>query len=504
LLKQKIKDRDIPQDVIELIHELQVHQIEIEIQNEELIKSQLRLQKSQKRYLDLFNFAPVGYFSLNEKELIKDVNIAGANLLGLEKNNLINKAFITFVTPNSRKILYKLFKNVNENKEHHQCELELLRQDKPFPVLMEIRKVSDTKSKFRSFFLTVVDIIELKKAEEALKKSEEKYRLLLENLQEGIWLIDKDSNTSYVNQSMADMLGYTVGEMQGKHLFEFMDERGVEIAKEKLADRRRGLKQQHDFEFKGKDGKRIYATLSATPIKDNLGNYQGALAGVIDISLRKKAEKEIKSSLEEKEVLLSEIHHRVNNNMQIISSLLNLQKQYVEDDKARKVLIETQNRVKSMAMIHEKLYQSIDLAHIEMADYIESLVKELFYSYAIEIGRINPILEIDDITLNLETAVPCGLLISELISNSLKHTFPEPNEGEIRVSLKKIHNRYKLTVSDNGVRLPDGDDFLKADSLGLQLINNLASQIESEIELEMGQRTEFKIVFKELDYKKRL
>ena len=190
--------------------------------------------------------------------------------------------------------------------------------------------------------------------------------------------------------------------------------------------------------------------------------------------------------------------------MQIISSLLNLQSRYVEDDEAVDVLKESQNRVKSMAMIHEKLYQSEDLTNINIKEYIINLVSNLFYSYNIDKNRIKKNIDIEDIKLNMETAIPCGLIISELVSNSLKYAFQYGNEGQITVFLKFIEEEYVLTISDNGVGLSKDLDFKNTDSLGLQLVNSLINQIDGKIELNKNQGTTFKIRFKELKYAKRL
>jgi len=223
-----------------------------------------------------------------------------------------------------------------------------------------------------------------------------------------------------------------------------------------------------------------------------------------EIESRKNAENKIKLSLEEKNILLQEIHHRVKNNMQIISSLLNLQTRYVDDEEAVNVLKESQNRVRSMAMIHEKLYQSNDLSHINFVDYIQSLVSNLFYSYNIKNLQIKSILEIDDIRLNMETAVPCGLIISEIVSNSLKYAFPNEMHGEILVSLKSVEDGYELIISDNGVGLPEELDFDNNKSLGLILVKSLTEQIDGEITIHRNHGTEFKIRFKELKYKERM
>jgi two-component sensor histidine kinase len=181
---------------------------------------------------------------------------------------------------------------------------------------------------------------------------------------------------------------------------------------------------------------------------------------------------------------------------------LNLQTQYV-DDEAVDVLKESQNRVKSMSIIHEKLYRSNDFTRINIADYINSLVNGLFHSYAIKDDQVTLKFDIDDIKLNIETAVPCGLIISELVSNSLKYAFPN-EKGEIKISLKEVYDKIELIISDNGIGLPDNLDIAKNDSLGLKLVNSLTNQIDGEIKLDRGQGTTYRIIFKELEYNKRI
>jgi len=155
-------------------------------------------------------------------------------------------------------------------------------------------------------------------------------------------------------------------------------------------------------------------------------------------------------------------------------------------------------------MIHEKLYQSEDLTQINFADYIQSLVSNLLYSYNIKSGNIKPVLEVDDVNLNIETAVPCGLIISELVSNSLKYAFPDGMKGEIFVSLKLVEEMYELIISDNGIGLPDNLDLKHIESLGLLLVTSLTEQIDGEIAIKSIMGTEFKIRFKELEYNERI
>ncbi|MCP4538149.1 MAG: PAS domain S-box protein [Chloroflexi bacterium] len=349
---------------------------------------------------------------------------------------------------------------------------------------------------------TSQDITERVQAEKALWTSEKRYRQLVQALQEGIWAIDKDACTTFVNPRMAEMLGYTEDEMQGKHLFEFMDEHGVEIAKHQLERRRQGIQEQHDFEFLRQDGTRIYASLETTSLTDNDENYAGALAGVMDITARKRAEEQIAASLREKEVLLTEIHHRVNNNLQVVSSLLNFQADYAQDEHAIKVLRNSQHRVYSMALIHEQLYQAPNLAQVDVANYVQNLTTDLFSAYRAHSAHpITLRLDVHDVSLEIKQAIPFGLLVNELVSNALKHAFPADLDKsetmcEIFVSLSPVDGETgELVVSDNGIGLAPDFGPSGKDSLGMFLIDTFVQQLEGTIEWQNQNGTTCRIVF---------
>jgi two-component sensor histidine kinase len=213
-----------------------------------------------------------------------------------------------------------------------------------------------------------------------------------------------------------------------------------------------------------------------------------------DITHHKETEKRIKESLKEKEILLKEIHHRVRNNLQIISSLLNLQAIYVRDDETKVLLGESQNRVKSMAMIHERLYQSHDLAHINFGSYLKSLVENLFSSYVVK-GPIKSHIEVEDVILDINIAIPLGLIANEIISNSIKHAFPGDLNGEITIKMITEDDKYILSIGDNGVGLPDEFDYHNTSSLGMQLINSLSNLIDADLEIINNNGTNYKLIF---------
>jgi len=216
----------------------------------------------------------------------------------------------------------------------------------------------------------------------------------------------------------------------------------------------------------------------------------------LDITERKLAQIQVQESLQEKEVLLREIHHRVKNNLQVISSLLDLQSQYIEEQTTQEMFRDSQNRVKSMAFVHEQLYQSKNFISIKSADYIKTLTEHLFQSYVMNIGQIDLELDIENFALNINTAIPCSLIINELVSNALKYAFPNTTKGTIKVNLHSVNEKeFILIVKDNGVGFPCNWSFNKLKTLGLQLVNVLVNQLEGTLAITCNTGTELFIKF---------
>jgi len=253
------------------------------------------------------------------------------------------------------------------------------------------------------------------------------------------------------------------------------------------------------------DGSERWEIVNAAPIYDDEGNIIAGFVTFPDITERIQAEELIKSSLKEKEVLLQEIHHRVKNNMQVIISLLKLQSGNIMEKQYLDMFKESQHRIKSMALVHEKLYQTKNLADIDFKGYVKSLVTSLFRSYRPRQGKITLKIEVGDVSLGLERAIPCGLIINELVSNSLKYAFPEERAGEIRVAFNSTdENTLVLEVSDNGIGIPEKLDFRNTKFLGLHLVTILSEdQLHGTIELNRTDGTDFRIRLKNIDVKKR-
>jgi two-component sensor histidine kinase/DNA-binding NarL/FixJ family response regulator len=224
-----------------------------------------------------------------------------------------------------------------------------------------------------------------------------------------------------------------------------------------------------------------------------------------EIAERKRAEEALRASLAEKEALLREIHHRVKNNMQVISSLFSLQAEKTRNRECLGILREGQARIRSMSLVHEKLYRSRDFSKIDLADYIQSLVVQLLRAYLVDPKQVRLETNLEEVLLDINSAVPCGMILNELISNALKHAFPKGRTGVIKIGLKQgTGGTIELRVADDGVGFPEELDFRKPESFGLQLVNLLADQLDATFELDRGNGTAFAVSFCELKYTPRI
>src|SRR5271157_186680 len=329
---------------------------------------------------------------------------------------------------------------------------------------------------------------------EALKESEERYRKLVEHSPDAI-MVQADRNLIFVNAAGMKLLGaYSEEEVVGKPLLDFVHPDSVTLVKE----RENLLEGGADLPFVEEkyirlDGRVI--DIEASTVKFSFYGKSAVLTLARDITDRKQAEEQIKASLKEKEVLLKEIHHRVKNNLQIVSSLLYLQSRKTSDDQVLSVLRESQTRVRSMALIHEKLYQCDDLANINLGDYIRSLTSYLLNSYGVASNMVGLKINVESAPLGLDRAIPCGLIINELVSNALKYAFPQGRKGEIFVNLLRDGDgKLILMVKDDGVGLPEDLEIADAPSLGLQLVNTLVRQLDGTIEVGRKGGTEFRMI----------
>jgi PAS domain S-box-containing protein len=334
------------------------------------------------------------------------------------------------------------------------------------------------------------EVNERRKAEEELSEKEEHFRKLSEATLEGIMITEKDILLE-TNQTFADMFGYDRSEVAGIQVMKVVAPESHELVRKNI---RSGFDKPYESVCVKKSGEPFPVEVCGKAI-----HYKGKAARVTairDITELKKAEEQIRRSLKEKEVLLQEIHHRVKNNMTVVSSLLKLQSDKVEDERYREMFYDCMGRIRTMASVHDKLYQAENMDKIIFSSYIRDMAEEVFRSYDLS-SRLKLITDVDDITLGIAASTPCGLIVNELITNALKYAFPEDREGEIVVALYMLDNdEIEMTVSDNGVGIPEEIDFSSTDSLGLSLIKALVMQLQGNIELKKENGTEFKIIFR--------
>jgi PAS domain S-box-containing protein len=341
----------------------------------------------------------------------------------------------------------------------------------------------------------IINVTERKWAEEALRESEEMFRVLAETSPAGI-ILYQGERIIYANGATVRMFGYSVEELLEMTFWQCAHGDFVETVMERGRARLRGenVPNQYECRFITKGGETFWAIISVGCLE-----YRGKPAGIvtlIDISETKRVEQRLQVSLAEKVVMLKEIHHRVKNNLQIISSLLELQSDSITDEDSRRFISESQNRIRSMALVHEKLYHAESFASISFGDYIDSLTRYLFSTLVSDPEQILFTVDAGDFLLGIDEAIPCGLIVNELVSNSLKHAFPDGRKGEISVRCHSEEDgRITLTVSDNGVGLPPGLDFRNTETLGLQLVSMLVKQLRGDIQVA-GAGATFVVRFK--------
>lgn len=343
------------------------------------------------------------------------------------------------------------------------------------------------------------------------KKSSNKLSSLLESTGEGIFGVDTSLKCSFINRSALNILGYKLEECIGRRINDFIicktknNKNYISPKENVLFESIENKKTLTSLELilERKDKTSFPAEFSSHPIVED-GKITGLVVTLNDITERLKVMEQIQRSLQEKDVLLREIHHRVKNNLQIISSLLNLQAGFIEDKIAAEIFEESKNRVRAMALIHEKLYESKNFSSLDMREFIEELVKNLYKSYGFNTSSVALDLNIDDLSFDADQAVYLGLIVNELVSNSFKHAFKLTNTSESGKRQFKIYIYAKqsenmdliIKIGDNGTGFPKNIDFRNTESLGLRLVVAIVNQLGGEIELIDKAGTNFVITIK--------
>ncbi|MEQ8536682.1 MAG: PAS domain S-box protein [Coleofasciculus sp. D1-CHI-01] len=646
-LERKVADRTAKQNILnqeleQILADLRVTEEELRWQNQELIHAQIVAERQQKRYQDLFDFAPDGCLVTDKQGFIQEINQSITTLLDLDKSFFLGKSLNLFVAPGERD-KYSQFLNQDTPNTPHKTQKLTLKQPWEngikFTAAVRRRTLEDDHGSVIGFHWLIRDITSQKQLEQALRHSKKQYRTLAKSCQDIIFSINANLTLTYINEFGANLLGFVPQALINKPfdqffilnkferlefslqkvlrtglpsriedrllhpscllwldtaLFPLKNEAGtvtgvLGVARDitqlkgverllrqtqaKLQQREKLMRltleqapigiittdlsgqfistnyafykilgysaeefgelswqdildenhsasyqlyyqqlQQGDNDsiqweqpLKHREGYLISSIICLGLIRDLNEQPLQYIAHIEDISDRKQAEAQLQASLREKEILLKEIHHRVKNNLMIVASLFTLQSLQVTDQRLLTILKDSQNRVKSMAMIHEILYDATDLSEIPLKDYIERLINTIVSTYRRRRQSIAIHFDIEPIALNIDTAVPCGLILNELITNSLKYAFPDDKSGEVGIALHTLEpHHYILSVWDNGIGFPEALDFRRTDSLGMQLVCDLTRQLKGTVELDCSQGTRFQIRFRERKVKNRL
>lgn len=428
-------------------------------------------------------------------------NAAFTAVTGYSAEEVLGKTPRILQGPKSNRIQLGKIRQALSQAKSIQVELINYRKDgSEFWVDLNIVPIVDQQENLTHYVALQRDITERKWSEKSLLATQARLKYLLSSNPSVIYTCQPNRNRpcTFVSENITQQLGYEVWQyLKDPHfwidrvhpddLMNLLTRMSQLFVAEQVSCEYRFLHQDGSYRWL-RDGMKL--------LRDRQGHPVEIIGSMVDITDRKRAENRIRESLQEKEVMLKEIHHRVKNNLQVISSLLKLQAGYIKDERILEVFKESQNRVRAMALIHEKLYQSEDLAQTDFAEYIRSLVNNLFRSYSVNSRSISLSLNVEDVRLSIDTAIPCGLIINELVSNSLKYAFLADKPGEISISLyPEPDDRYTLIVQDNGSGLPPDLNFQQTKSLGLQLVCNLTKQLQGTIDLQSKTGAIFKINF---------
>ena len=499
------------------------------------------LRESEEWLKILFEFAPDGYYLNDLEGNFIDGNKAAEEIVGYDREELIGKSFLKLklLDPKQIPIAASLLAKNLLGQSTGPDEFTLTRRDgshipveiKTYPVKIKGKTVvlgiaRDTTERRRAeeelnkHYDNLEKLVEERtknleetnkrleneitcneQTEKVLRVSEERFRSLVETSADLIFRLTITGRIEYISPRVKELYGYDVDELIGKNLRvttplqdipEVLKALNMVIAGNSL--------KNFKINQKDKAGRIFPMEINAVPIYvgTNIVGLQGVMR---DITERKKAEEQIQKDLKEKEVLLKEIHHRVKNNLQVISSLLHLQARQIKDKQALKMFEESRNRVRSMVFVYERLYHSRDFSKVDFADYVKNLSSSLFRAYSMAPDKIKLMTKIGDVSLGIDLAIPCGLIINELVSNTLKHAFPPSFKGKAKIEIA-LHptesGELELIVKDNGVGIPKELDIRKTESLGMQLVFILAEdQLEGEVKLDRREGTKFTIRFKQ-------
>jgi PAS domain S-box-containing protein len=487
-------------------------------------EQQIRLQRSEENFRKIIANIPDAIVLVDEGKIV--FANAGAKDL-LKKSEVQDNEFLNFVEEEYKEMLstaigfsteekdkiigYIKLKGSEQDVEFTMTNAQFDLKDVTMIILKDVSLVNKLAAeKFRAEVAESLneqlkkEIRQRELSERTLREQSLKFSAIIENSKNTlIWTIDTQFRLVTFNAHFYDtvlkLFNQELKSGDDLKLF-FMPKMPLEEWERTVVEMnkaRSGIPNQIENKF-SYNGREYWFETFLNPIYNDEGECIELSFVTHNITDKKDQEIALRDSLREKEVLLKEVHHRVKNNLQVISSILNLQSSYVEDEALKQVLRESQNRIKTMSFIHENLYQKDQFSSIDFSDYIKNLSTNLLHSYQIYSNLVEIKYNVSQVFLTLDQAIPCGLIVNELVSNALKHAFPNGNTGTIRIELKEENELVYLGIMDDGVGLPDTLDTKNTETLGLQLVWSLAEQLDAKLDIKSDSGTEYLITFERL------
>lgn len=452
------------------------------------------IRRSEEKYRTYIKDAPNGVFIMDREGRFIEVNRAAYRDIGYTEEELLSMSVSDIFSPNGHE---ENFEHFNRLLTEGRSSGEVLIRKKDGTdcyFFVEAVRLSDDKAIGFS-----IDISRRKEIEKALRESEEKYRTIIEKIEDGYYEVDLSGNFTFFNDSLCRIQGYSRDELMGMNYKHYLDDDNAKRVFKTFSEVYRTGKpaKAFDWEIIRKDGSKRFIEDSIALMCDASGKPAGFMGIVRDITERRRTEDKIRESLEEKEILLKEIHHRIKNNFQIITSLLRLQEGGFKDRELLDIYQTSQNRIRAMALVHERLYQSDDLARIDFDNYIRKIATELHQVFLVDPKRIVLDIKAEKVQLGIDKAIPLGLIMNELLTNAIKYAFPKRlrRKGKIVISLAQKDDIIELIFSDNGVGMPEGFDIHKTGTLGMKLISLLTNQLDGEVQVYRGEGTKITVSF---------
>jgi PAS domain S-box-containing protein len=490
-------------DIQALVYELQVYQAELEVQNEELRRAHLELEHSRDAFSDLYNFSPIAYVSLSKTGVILEANLTFATLLTIERQTLIGQNISKYIDRSSQDDWFKHCQAVFGGTEKQITELTLVPMKGSARVVrLESRRVLTEHDDLAKCFTALIDLTTEKETSrqvatlsQNLINAGNEVRDLLEAAPDALLVTDSAGILHRLNKQTGRMFGYTIDELIGKPIELLIPERFHEAyAIYRKSPSLKGYRSPLLIHAVHRNGSEFPIEVTLSPL-NRLDGQQHIISAIRNISERKAYEEQLQRSLQEKEVLIKEVHHRVKNNLQIVSSILKLQSNSVTDLKTKELFDESRYRIHSMALLHERLYRSEDLAHISLKIYLEDLVHDIFQACGLHTQDIEVHLDIEDVILDLDQMVDCGLITNELVSNALKHAFHDIEKGRIDIKFHRKGANFILAIGDNGPGFSQTANLSSVQTLGLTLVYGLAKELGGSAQVSFKHGTLFTITF---------